>query len=124
VAPAPAPPRGEALRNTKMNIVGGDGAFFDRFVKAVTLGQSVDATLENSESLRWLLKDYISGEKSLPEDLKEILSRPGLANDAQSAALAALLAKLAAGREDSMKDKLLAMAEQLTGGKASEKASK
>lgn len=85
----------EAFQHTKINIVGGDGAFFDQFVKAVTLGNAVDGAIHNSESLQVLLKDYLGGKASLPADLKEILSRPGLPQDAQNLALAALLGRLA-----------------------------
>jgi len=32
----------------KINIVGGDGAFFDQFVKRVSLGNSVDGAIQNA----------------------------------------------------------------------------
>jgi uncharacterized membrane protein YqiK len=76
----------EAFGKAKINIVGGDGAFFDQFVKAVTLGQSVDASVEQSSTLQTVLKGYLNGSKDLPEDVKAILSKP---------ALTALLAKMA-----------------------------
>jgi len=38
--------------NAKFNIVGGDGAFFDRFVKAVSVGQSIDGVMDSSDNVR------------------------------------------------------------------------
>jgi uncharacterized membrane protein YqiK len=84
----------QAFSHAKFQIVGGDGQFFDRFVKAVTVGTSVDATLDHSEALRTVTQGYMSGEKDLAADLKEILSKPGLTNDAQNLAVAALLHRM------------------------------
>ncbi len=42
----------EAFSHAKFQIVGGDGAFFERFVKAVSMGTSVDGALEHGEALR------------------------------------------------------------------------
>lgn len=85
----------QAMSNAKFNIVGGDGAFFDRFVKAVSFGASVDGAMDNSEVLSKALHGYVSGEKDLGADLKEILSKPGLTNDAQNLAVASLLQRVA-----------------------------
>jgi uncharacterized membrane protein YqiK len=85
----------EAMSKAKINIVGGDGAFFDQFVKAVSLGNSVDGAIQNSDSLKTFLKSYLDGDASLPEDLKAILSKPGLTQDAQNLAFATLLARIA-----------------------------
>ncbi len=95
IAEAQAKVMAEAMGNAKINIVGGDGQFFERFVKAVSLGQSMDAAIDQSQSMQTFFKDYLSGQKSLPDDLKDILSRPGLTGDAQNVALTALLAKMA-----------------------------
>jgi len=67
----------EALGHAKINIVGGDGMFFQRFVQAVTLGQSVDGALDQGDTLRTLFKDYLAGDKSLTDDLRRLLSRSG-----------------------------------------------
>jgi uncharacterized membrane protein YqiK len=53
----------EAFSDAKIQIVGGDGQFFDRFVKAMSLGQSFDTALENSDTLRGALGDYLSSPK-------------------------------------------------------------
>lgn len=84
-----------ALGNAKINIVGGDGAFFDQFVRAVSLSHSVEATATSTDTMKTLLKPYLTGEREFPQDIKDILSRPGLTQDAQNLAAAAALAKFA-----------------------------
>lgn len=95
IAQSQATVMAEAMSKAKINIVGGDGAFFDQFMKAVTLGNSVDGAIQNSDSLKTFLKGYLEGNESLPADLKEILSKPGLTQDAQNIAFATLMAKIA-----------------------------
>lgn len=84
-----------ALTNAKINIVGGDGQFFDQFVKATSLSHAVEQGATGTETMQTLLKPYLTGERELPEDLKAILSRPGITQDAQNLAAAAALTKLA-----------------------------
>jgi uncharacterized membrane protein YqiK len=85
----------ETMGHAKVNIVGGDGQFFERFIKAISVGQSFDGALDQSETLRKVFGGYLNGEKDLPADLKEILSKPGLTSDAQNLAMAALLHRMA-----------------------------
>ena len=85
----------EALGKAKVNIVGGDGQFFERFIKAITVGQSLDGAFDQSETLRKAFSGYLNGEKDLSADLKDILSKPGLTSDAQNLAMAALLHRMA-----------------------------
>ncbi len=47
----------QAFTNAKFNIVGGDGAFFDRFVKAVSIGQSIDGVMDSSDNVRGLVQN-------------------------------------------------------------------
>lgn len=47
----------EAMGKARINIVGGDGQFFERFVNAVSFGQSVDGALEQSQALRALVSE-------------------------------------------------------------------
>ena len=53
----------QAFTNAKFNIVGGDGAFFDRFVKAVSVGQAIDGAVDQSETLRTVVGDYLNGDE-------------------------------------------------------------
>ncbi|MDP2271984.1 MAG: hypothetical protein Q8N23_07760 [Archangium sp.] len=98
IAASQAQTMSAALANAKINIVGGDGQFFDQFVKAVTLSHSVEATATSTDTMKTLLKPYLTGERELPQDIKDVLSKPGITADAQNLAAAALLAKFA-GKE-------------------------
>ena len=55
VASAQAEILSKAFTNAKFNIVGGDGAFFDRFVKAVSVGQAIDGAVESSPHVKSLV---------------------------------------------------------------------
>lgn len=103
----------EAFGHAKINIVGGDGQFFDRFIKAVSVGQSIDGALGNSDTLDTLLREYTSGKSSLPQDLKDILSRPALdAGTLQSLSISALLGKLMVGADDPIRKKIQVLIDQ------------
>lgn len=84
----------KSLASAKINIVGGDGAFFDQFVRAVSLSHSIEATATSTDTAKTLLKSYLDGTRDLPQDIKDVLSRPGLPQDASNVAAAALMAKM------------------------------
>lgn len=67
VAAAQAQVLAGAMGNAKINIVGGDGQFFERFVNAVSLGQSVQGALDQSDTLRSLVQSALSGPEKMPE---------------------------------------------------------
>ena len=99
-----------AMQHAKINIVGGDGAFFDRFIRAVGTGQAIDGTINNSETLKKLLGEYLDGQKSLPADLKEILTRPAVdADGVQKLTVSALLGDLMLSSDGAVKRKLQAL---------------
>jgi uncharacterized membrane protein YqiK len=101
---------GEAFKNAKIDIVGGDGQFFDRFVNAVSLGKSIDAVADKSMLAGAVVDDYRTGARSLPEDIKQILSRPALdAGDLKDLSVAGMIAKLASSASGADKKKLEAL---------------
>ncbi|MFO0628086.1 MAG: hypothetical protein U0325_21100 [Polyangiales bacterium] len=51
-----------AFEHAKINIVGGDGQFFERFMRAVTVGQSIDSAVDQSDTLKSLLSQ-VTGAK-------------------------------------------------------------
>ncbi len=59
VAAAQAQILAQAFSNAKFNIVGGDGAFFDRFVKAVSGGQAIDGAVETSPHVKSLVESAL-----------------------------------------------------------------
>lgn len=107
----------QAMAQAKINIVGGDGEFFDRFVNAVTMGQSMDAAVNNSETAQTLLAEYLDGRKSLPADMVEVLSNPAVDSETvKNLGVAAMITQLMGQAGDADKAKyaeLLAAAKRL-----------
>lgn len=101
--------RAEILKNAfaaaKINIVGGDGGFFDKFVDAVAMGKSVDGFVDNSGSVQQLFGKYLNGNGNLPGELLKMLQ--GVSpKDLQSLSVAGLLGKLMIGADGVTKNKL------------------
>ncbi|WP_104987568.1 hypothetical protein [Sorangium cellulosum] len=101
-----------AFEHAKINIVGGDGAFFDRFIKAVTLGQSVDGMVDQSATVRSLVGDYLNGNASLPNDLKQLVTQPSPLGRPSDATLSGLLKSLLPSADDDGKKKIQALADR------------
>ncbi|MCA9655237.1 MAG: hypothetical protein H6712_12190 [Myxococcales bacterium] len=102
VAQAQAQVLGAAMGSAKINIVGGDGQFFDQFIRAVSLGQALDGVVHNSDTAKQLMSGYLSGEQSLTQDIKDVLSRPSLDSESiknlsVSAALTKVMGQLGEG---------------------------
>ncbi|HET9624222.1 MAG TPA: hypothetical protein VFP84_22770 [Kofleriaceae bacterium] len=86
---------GEAMGNADIKIVGGDGQFFDRFVKAVSLGNSIDGVFEHSQVVQQAVGDKLPALTRSPE-----------------ATLSAVLGNLMIKADDSTKNKLKALLDQ------------
>jgi len=82
----------EAMTHADIKIVGGDGQFFDRFVKAVSLGSSIDGVVDNSDIVRRTLGDKLNGngKANLSEVLAGLMTK---ADDSTKTKLQALLDK-------------------------------
>ncbi|MEE8583334.1 MAG: flotillin family protein [Acidobacteriota bacterium] len=107
VAEAQARILSDALSSANIDIVGGEGVFFDKLVNAISMGKSVDAFIGKSETVSHLLGDYLSGKKDFPEDLKEMLGRLSQSSASlQNLTLSAVLGKLALGGSDDDKAKI------------------
>src|SRR5690606_17151125 len=107
IAQAQASVMAGAMANAKINIVGGDGQFFDRFVNAVSLGHAVDGLVGSGETTQTLLSGYLNGQRSLPEDLKDILANPRLDSETlKNLSISGVLGKLAVGLDDSSRGKV------------------
>jgi uncharacterized membrane protein YqiK len=103
----------EALHDAKFHIVGGDGSFFERFTRALSFGQSIDGAVDQSQVLRTVFSDYLSGQANLPQDLKEILASPALsAQNAQRLTVTAFLSKLMNEADGPTRSKLQALLSQ------------
>lgn len=85
---------GKALGNAKIEVVGGDGAFFDRFVKALSVGKGLDGAIARSETLQLALKDHLSGERNMVDDVNRLVGALGKSSsELKDLTLASLLAK-------------------------------
>lgn len=109
----------EAFKNTDIKIIGGDGQFFDQFVRAATLGQSIDGAIDNSSTLKALTDDYISGDASLATDLKEVLGSGALAgSNLRDLSLAKLLNQLSGVATEEERTSLLGLLAKLGDAKS------
>lgn len=85
----------EAMHKADIKIVGGDGQFLDRFMKAVSLGASIDGVMENSGLAKQLVGSSLvggngngHGHKSLSDTLGDLM---GKADDKTKTKFKALL---------------------------------
>ncbi len=105
----------DAFNQANINIVGGDGAFFDRFVNAVSLGKSIDGVVNHSETIQNVAGDYVNGDKDLLADIKDVLTNSRVSpEDLKNLTMSGALAKFMKGGAD--KDQinaLLAKAKEL-----------
>ncbi|AAZ56866.1 putative secreted protein [Thermobifida fusca YX] len=93
IAEAQATVLGKGLENADIDIVGGDGAFFDRVINAVSAGKAVDSFMDHSATARTLAGPWLDGSRDLPADLTRVLSGIG-SEDVKNLSLSALLLTL------------------------------
>jgi uncharacterized membrane protein YqiK len=95
---------GTALANAKIDIVGGQGDYFDRFVGALAVGKGIDGVVNKSKTLQVAFKDQLSGERDVVPDLQNLLGALGSSsNEMQNLGLTALLARIARDGTDQEK---------------------
>ena len=83
----------EAVKQANIDIVGGDGEFFERYLRALSVGKSIDGAIGKSEFLQTTLKDHLSGQENLIGDVKDIAERIG-GEGLQHLTVSAFLSKL------------------------------
>ena len=104
---------GGALSKANIDIVGGEGDYFDRFVRALSIGKGIDGVIQNSRTLQVGLKDHLTGERDLVGDLKGLVGAlGGSAGELQNLTVANLLAKVA---KDGSEQQKAALATLLNG---------
>ncbi|HVK76380.1 MAG TPA: hypothetical protein VM734_23810 [Kofleriaceae bacterium] len=99
----------EAMGKADIKIIGGDGQFFDRFVKAVSLGNSIDGVVDHSEVVRNVLGDRLeaNGNGKLLQDLKDVIGAAGESSETlKNLTLSAVLASLMTRADDKTRLKL------------------
>ncbi|QGV77338.1 SPFH domain-containing protein [Streptomyces ficellus] len=111
VAEAQAAVLATGLENADINIVGGESAFFDRVVGAISLGKSVDGFMDSSQTARALAGPWLDGSASFTEDLTKVLGSVSTA-DVQNLTVSTLLMKLMPDGSGRL-DELIGKARQL-----------
>ncbi|MDR1227469.1 MAG: hypothetical protein LBK55_00365 [Azoarcus sp.] len=95
---------GTALEKANIDIVGGEGDYFERFVNALAVGKGIDGAISKSNTLKVGLRDHLIGERDLVEDVKGVLGALGDASGSvQNLSVAALLHRINAEGSDTQK---------------------
>jgi uncharacterized membrane protein YqiK len=98
---------GQAMGNAKINLVGGDGKFLEQFFRAVALGHSADGAIDQSETIKRLMADYLEGQASLREDVTRVLTEGGVTSETvKNLSVAAVLRKLSTHLDTDQKERL------------------
>ncbi|MCQ8104021.1 SPFH domain-containing protein [Methylomonas sp. SURF-2] len=104
---------GEAVKQANIDIVGGDGEFFDRYMKALSVGKAIDGAVYKSDLLKATFEDHLSGKANLLDDVKQIAANLG-SDDLQNLSVSAFLNKLMQQGSSEDKAKIRALLEQLS----------
>jgi uncharacterized membrane protein YqiK len=94
---------GEALKHAKIDIVGGENDFFEKIVRSVGRGKSVDRMMANSTTLTQMRDTFFAGGS--PEEFKARLSQWvadfGIkSEDLKNLTIAALIGQMISGTKD------------------------
>jgi len=87
---------GKAIGQAKIEIVGGDGEYFERFMRSLSLGKAIDGTIDSSQLLSRAFADHKAGKRDLVNDAKELIAAVGGADAVRDLSVAALMQKLVA----------------------------
>jgi hypothetical protein len=93
----------EALKSANIDIVGGENDFFEKVVRAVGTGKSVDRLINNSQALSDIKNTFFNGDGDhFKTQLKQWVDDFGITTeDLKNLSIAALLGKLIARTDDS-----------------------
>lgn len=102
---------GEALKHSKIDIVGGETEFFDRITRAITTGKVVDRTVENSHVLGDVKDTFFNGD---PEYFKSQISTWikdfGVnTDDVKNLSISAMLGKLVGLADGEQRQRLIGL---------------
>ncbi len=111
VAEAQAAVLTTGLESADISIIGGESAFFDRIVGAMSMGRAVDGFMDNSQTAQALAGPWLDGSESFTEDLTKVAGSVST-SDVQNLTVSALLMKLMPAGSGQL-DELMAKARQL-----------
>jgi uncharacterized membrane protein YqiK len=86
----------EALKNAKIDIVGGEATFFDRIVESVKTGKSIDRLVQDSRTLRDVKETFFNGDgEHFESQLRRFVGRFNLSSeDIKDLSVAALVGRM------------------------------
>ncbi len=96
----------EALRNSNIEIIGGETIFFDKLVGAVTQGKSIDRMVNNSETVQDIKNTFFNSEggASFKENLRKFIDQFGVTSEElKNLSITALITKMMSGASDQEK---------------------
>jgi hypothetical protein len=103
---------GKAMGNARIDIVGGEGDYFQRFVNALAVGKGIDGTINKSQTLQVALKDHLDGKRDVVGDAKELIGALGHSSgELENLSVAALLTKVLRDGNSDQKKSLLSLLE-------------
>jgi len=102
VAEAQARVVGEALKSANIDIVGGENDFFEKVVRSVGYGKSVDRLVNNSQSITDVKNTFFNGDPDyFKSQLRGWVSDLGVSSeDVKNLTISALLTKLISKADD------------------------
>lgn len=103
-----------ALGNAKIDIVGGEGDYFERFVNALAVGKGIDGAIAKSDTLQVALRDHLTGERDMVGDLQDLVGALGRSSsELQDLSATALMAKIAKDGTDDQRSALKKLLDSL-----------
>ncbi|HAA50758.1 MAG TPA: flotillin, partial [Planctomycetaceae bacterium] len=96
IAEAQAEIVGEALRNSTIDIVGGETTFFDKIVDSIKAGKSVDRFVDNSAVLTDVKNTFFNGDNQyFTTQLQQFAGQFGISfEDVKDLSVAALIGRM------------------------------
>ena len=96
IAAAQAEVLKEGLKSANIDIVGGESMFFDKMLKSITTGKTIDGMVENSDVLTDVKNTFFDGSGNFKEKLQAFIDKFGISSeDLKNLSAAVLLNKLA-----------------------------
>ena len=93
----------EALKQAKIDIIGGDGQFFDKITGAIATGKSIDRMIDNSKALSDVKETFFNGDPEyFHSQFKSYVDKFGLTSeDLKNLTVSAVLGQMIATADDS-----------------------
>jgi uncharacterized membrane protein YqiK len=111
IAEAQARVMGEAMKSAKIEIIGGEGKFFDQIAGAISRGKSVDRMVSNSEVLSDVKETFFNGDPDyFKAQLREWAAQFGVSSeDVKNLTVGAALAQFLGSASGETRSKLISL---------------